>query len=748
MRGRPIIFISAVSKELRSARQLVANTLQLLGYEPDWQDIFGTEEGDVRGMIRRKIDASAGVVQLVGQCYGAEPRTADGQFGRVSYTQYEALYAKQRGKKVWHLLLDTHFNADPHQAESDELRALQMAYRKSVAEGEQLYHPLGSSDAIEASVLKLRDDLAQLRKRGRQWAAGVIALLVLIVGLVIWVVQREGQTQQKQKEMQQSVAGLQEEMKKLREGIVQYPAAEAKAREVEPGQKPEQVEERTYAELAKTLGVDAKILREKLPAFAEQLKASPEATTYERANAAYVARDYAEAERLALSAADEAQKASPPRTTDAIQALELAGLCAEQQTEYARALERFRAAAALTNQQRDPAGWARLQNRIAYVFIDQGHYFEAETILRDVVITLERVLGLEHPDTLDSRNNLATALDQQGKYAEAEAEYRAVLKLQEKALGTEHPDTLSGRNNLAVALDQQGKYAEAETEHRAVLKLREKVLGPQHRDTLSSRHNLATALDHQGKYAEAEAEYRAVLKLQEKVLGPEHPDTLSGWINLANALDNQGKYAEAGVEYRAVLKLREKVLGPQHPDTLRSRINLANALDQQGKYAEAEAEYRAVLKLCEKVLGPQHRDTLSSRHNLATALDQQDKYAEAEAEYRAVLKLREKVLGPEHPDTLSSRQNLAWLIATCPDPKVRNVLEAVRLSTALCNFSQWNDAAYIDTLAAAEAEAGLFDDAIKHEQQVIALAKAAQEEVKDFESRLSLYKNHKPYRSQ
>ena len=41
---RPTVFISAVSKELKSARQLVANTLQFLGYEPVWQDIFGTEE--------------------------------------------------------------------------------------------------------------------------------------------------------------------------------------------------------------------------------------------------------------------------------------------------------------------------------------------------------------------------------------------------------------------------------------------------------------------------------------------------------------------------------------------------------------------------------------------------------------------------------------------------------------------------------------------------------------------------------
>src|SRR5207237_5820406 len=96
----PLIFISAVSRELRSARQLVANTLTFLGYQPVWQEIFGTEGGDLRAMLREKIDGCKGVVQLVGQCYGAEPPTPDEKYGRVSYTQYEALYARERGKKV------------------------------------------------------------------------------------------------------------------------------------------------------------------------------------------------------------------------------------------------------------------------------------------------------------------------------------------------------------------------------------------------------------------------------------------------------------------------------------------------------------------------------------------------------------------------------------------------------------------------------------------------------------------------
>src|SRR5437764_11418166 len=106
MSPRPTIFISAVSKELRSARQLVANTLIFLGYQPVWQDIFGTEGGDLRDVLRHKIDQSKGLVQLVGRSYVAEPPIASEQFGRVSYTQYEALYARQREKKVWYLFID------------------------------------------------------------------------------------------------------------------------------------------------------------------------------------------------------------------------------------------------------------------------------------------------------------------------------------------------------------------------------------------------------------------------------------------------------------------------------------------------------------------------------------------------------------------------------------------------------------------------------------------------------------------
>jgi uncharacterized protein DUF4062 len=188
MSPRPTIFISAVSKELRSARQLVSNTLTFLGYEPIWQDIFGTETGDLRQMLRDKIDQSKGVVQLVGQCYGAEPASPDPDFGRVSYTQYEALYARKKGIKVWYLFMDEDFPIDPHEPEPAEQRQLQAAYRGVLKADSHLFHPLKTREALEAGVLKLRDDLTQLRKGARRWAWMIAAILIFVALLVMWLV--------------------------------------------------------------------------------------------------------------------------------------------------------------------------------------------------------------------------------------------------------------------------------------------------------------------------------------------------------------------------------------------------------------------------------------------------------------------------------------------------------------------------------------------------------------------------------
>jgi tetratricopeptide (TPR) repeat protein len=655
----PLIFISAVSRELRSGRQLAANTLTFLGYQPIWQDIFGTETGDLRGMLRQQIDQCKGVLQIVGKCYGAEPPEPDPEFGRVSYTQYEALYARKRGKKVWYLFIDETFPVDVCEGEPEELRALQAAYRQRLQSDAHLFHPLTSREGLEASVLKLRGDLTRLRRGVKQWAAGVAILLLISVGLGLWLLYNQRETTKRVVEAQQAMVNMSSEMTKLREGILKYPRVEAEVRQSRPEENPAVVQEKVYDALSKEVGVDAKVLQQKLPDVAISLQRAPDATAYERANAAYVAKDYLEAERLAVQAAEELQKAGSSKPAEIVQAYQLAGFSAQKRVQFKTAMEYFRTAEKLTDRQGNPTQWADIQHAIGDLLMEQGAYREAEDVMRTAAETRATALGAEQPDTLRSRARVAYAQYRQGKYNEAIASLRGLLSSFEKVLGPEHPDTLLVRNGLAITLDNGGKPAEAEAEHRRILASREKVLGPEHPDTLRTRNNIALTLDRQGKPAEAASEYQQVIDLENKVLGPEHPDTLRSRSSFAYALDHQGKFAEAELNLRDVIRLEEKVLGPEHPDTLVSRLRLSKVVMSQGKFAEAETDYRTLMTLEEKVLGLEHPDTLSARSGLANALQAQGKNSEAAAEYREVIALEERVLGPEHPNTLLNRNSLA-----------------------------------------------------------------------------------------
>ncbi|RDW79916.1 hypothetical protein BP6252_04554 [Coleophoma cylindrospora] len=232
--------------------------------------------------------------------------------------------------------------------------------------------------------------------------------------------------------------------------------------------------------------------------------------------------------------------------------------------------------------------WCNLARSVGKCFYQLGNYQQAEGWDQDTLMLRRQVLGVEHPDTLNSMNSLGIVFHKQGKYEAAEEIHRQTLELKEKVLGVEHPDTLNSMNNLGLVLDKQGKYEAAEEIHRKTLELKEKVLGIEHPSTLNSMNNLGRVLRKQGKYEAAEEIHRQTLELKEKVLGVEHPDTLNSMNNLGIVLGNQGKYEAAEEIHRQTLELQEKVLGVEHPDTLNSMNNLSLVLDKQGKYEAAE----------------------------------------------------------------------------------------------------------------------------------------------------------------
>ena len=92
--------------------------------------------------------------------------------------------------------------------------------------------------------------------------------------------------------------------------------------------------------------------------------------------------------------------------------------------------------------------------------------------------------------------------------------------------------------------------------------------------------------------------------------------------------------------------------------------------------------------------------------------------------------------------------NLAWILATHPEPQLRDGAEAVRLAERACELTHYESPATLDTLGAAYAEAGQFDQAVKTAQQAIQLALAAgnEELAKDVQRHLQLYRAEQPWR--
>jgi tetratricopeptide (TPR) repeat protein len=633
-----------------------------LGYEPVWQDIFGTESGDLRQVLREKIDDCKGVLQLIGKYYGAEPPVPDEKFGRVSYTQYEALYARERGKKVWYLFIDENFPADVCPPEPQELSELQTAYRGCVQADTHLFHPLTSPEGLEMSVLKLRDDLVRLRRGVKQWATAVAILLILSVLLGFFLLRGQRQTSREVVETKQTMAAMTDEMAKLQRGIAEYAHVDAQVRQSQPSEDPAETREKIYSELGKQLGIDAKTLREKLPQIAAQMQSAPNATSYDRANAAFVARHYAEAEKLALQAASETQK-QPAKRRDTVAAFELAAWSAQNQLHQDDALKHLLDAEKATNRQRDPRQWSRVQHDIAQVLFHQGNYSQAERIYRHAIEVRSSVLGPRRQETLRSRMGLAQALAFEGKFAEAEAENRQIIALQEESLGSNHPDTLATRRNLAFTLVKEGKYAEAENEARQVVDLQSNVFGHDHPNTLESRNILAMALTHRGKLDQAETEYRDILRLREKRLGPDRPQTLLARHNVALILARRGDYADAEREFREISDIGSKVLGPEHPTTLLYRFSLAETLRDEGKLVEAETDFRNVVQVRAKVLGNEHPATLEAEFGLATTLKREQKFDEAKDIAQKLTAAAPKAWGADHPMT-QSVQKLADELAT------------------------------------------------------------------------------------
>ena len=216
-------------------------------------------------------------------------------------------------------------------------------------------------------------------------------------------------------------------------------------------------------------------------------------------------------------------------------------------------------------------------------------------------------------------------------------------------------------------------------------------------------YNLAIALAEAGRDEEAIGWYERTLALV-----PDH-DLARRNLAILRAADAErkadrlaaaGRADEARDEYARALALDPK---RSHARAARGMLLLA-----RGQFRDAASELR--------VATDEGVKDVEAWNGLAFALAQiGDAAGAANVLTRAAA---------EHPDAINVKHNLARLLATTPDPAVRDGARALRLAQEVCDRTGNRDPRALDTLSAAYAASGRLDLARETASRAAARARA------------------------
>jgi serine/threonine-protein kinase len=199
------------------------------------------------------------------------------------------------------------------------------------------------------------------------------------------------------------------------------------------------------------------------------------------------------------------------------------------------------------------------------------------------------------------------------------------------------------------------------------------------------------------------------------------PDLVDGYLNRAQLRALLQEFDEALDDLSEAIRW-----SPDNPLPLLQRGQLLLFLE---RHADARHDFDALIELGpEQALGYHMRSYCWGKAN---------EYERKREDLELAVKF-----APEWSDPCNS---LAWLLATCPDPALRDGERAVEIGRrALKCASEQTKPACLDTLAAALAEAGNFAEAIDLELEAIALMEDPDRRMR-YEYRLALYEDGEAY---
>lgn len=207
------------------------------------------------------------------------------------------------------------------------------------------------------------------------------------------------------------------------------------------------------------------------------------------------------------------------------------GRVVEAETAYQRAMDEYEKLLRKTHPDSLPT-----RGNPTAVLMEQSSYRRTKHLVRKVLDVREKMLGKSQQETLVSLRNLSALLQEP---VERLCQYK--LDECEEILGLTHPTTLETMDDVAVVLCKLGKYWMAKEVSQQVLDVREKLLGRSHPQTLVSAGNLALVTRILGLSQAEEELWQQVLNGPGKRPGKDDQFILESMSNLASVVQCHGK---------------------------------------------------------------------------------------------------------------------------------------------------------------------------------------------------------------
>ncbi|MGA3026431.1 MAG: tetratricopeptide repeat protein [Bryobacteraceae bacterium] len=371
------------------------------------------------------------------------------------------------------------------------------------------------------------------------------------------------------------------------------------------------------------------------------------------------------------------------------------GIVYAEDKQYDRAIAEFKEAIRLDDARPD----AHLQ--LARVYQQTGKAADAEAEMA----ILRKLREQERQNVLKGAArtlvNRGDELARDGKNEEAMTSYQ-------KARETD-PECAEAYSRIGALLVQSGKLDEA------IAPLEKAVaLNP---DDALARDDLAGALAlSNGRTAEAIAFCENALQ--------RSPEDVALHVNLAIALNRAGKLDESIGHLQKAAQLR--------PDDATVQGNLGAALLGKGSADEAIPHLEKALELAPA--------SAEAHYKVGELCYSRGKPAQALVHWRKALTI--------DPNYAPALLGTVRILATSPDASLRNGAEAAALSERLLRVADGKDPAVLAVVAAADAEAGRFPEAVQSAKRALELATARGDQtlVAELNGSIRLYQAGRPLR--